>query len=441
MASRSVTDQMGAAMRPELELVLRCARTQFDSATIERVRVLLREDLNWPEVVEYAIRHRVTTTLYEGLAVMGADLISPSGQQLLREKVQVSAKNSLILLREMLRLYQLFEEAQIPAIPYKGPVLASLAYGSFAGREYSDLDFAVPQQYIPEAIAVLLAAGFSAGFDLREAHAGQHGFAPGQYSFTLDKQCIPVELHTERTLRYFPVPLDFQDLNRRMICVEIAGRSLRTFSVEDTLVMLCVHGAKHFWDRLAWIVDVAKLISVQPVDWALSMRIAAQAKSTRVLLLGLYLAHDLLGASLPQAVFERAQRDSGVRWLADKVEAQFEGNADAGPGVIPRAVFRLRSRDGIAQGMRHTMRLAMSPTESDRQIMSLPRALAPLYVLMRPLRLLREYGLGFRRRLKPNLAINDPKPQKVVGDLPTKGPAQKRAVDPVEPSRKDDPEA
>ena len=86
--------------------------------------------------------------------------------------------------------------------------------------------------------------------------------------------------------------------------------------------------------------------------------------------------------------------------------------------------------------MRHTLRLAMSPTESDRQMMSLPRALAPLYVLMRPLRLLREYGLGFRQRLKPTLASSGPKPKEVVEDLPTKGPARECAVDPIEPSKK-----
>jgi len=36
-------------------------------------------------------------------------------------------------------------------------------------------------------------------------------------------------------------------MSRRFITVEISGRKMRTFSVEDTLVMLCVHGAKHFW--------------------------------------------------------------------------------------------------------------------------------------------------------------------------------------------------
>jgi len=72
--------------------------------------------------------------------------------------------------------------------------------------------------------------------------------------------------------------------------------------------MLCVHGTKHFWDRLAWIVDVAELITAQPVDWEESLQIAAGMKSTRVLLLGLYLAHEWLGAALPQPVLERAQR-------------------------------------------------------------------------------------------------------------------------------------
>lgn len=64
-----------------------------------------------------------------------------------------------------------------------------------------------------------------------------------------------------------------------------------------TAVILCVHGVKHFWDRLAWVFDVAKLITVQKVDWVLLPQIAAEMKSTRVTLLGLYLANDLFGRS------------------------------------------------------------------------------------------------------------------------------------------------
>lgn len=66
--------------------------------------------------------------------------------------------------------------------------------------------------------------------------------------------------------------------------------------------MLSVHGAKHFWERLNWLLDVAELTAGQPVDWHLTIRIAAKLKSTRLLLLGLYLAHELMDAPLPQIV-------------------------------------------------------------------------------------------------------------------------------------------
>jgi hypothetical protein len=180
--------------------------------------------------------------------------------------------------------------------------------------------------------------------------------------------------------------------------IEIGGPRLRTFSIEDTLVRLCVHGAKHFWERLGWVLDIAKLATAREVDWALLAQIAAKMKSTRVLLLGLYLAHDLFDAPLPGHVLEEISRDHTVQALAQKVYEQYAGIADPSSGVLPRAVFRVRLRDGIGQGLRHTLRLAMSPTESDRETVRLPRWLAPLYMLVRPWRLLREYGSGLKRR-------------------------------------------
>jgi len=59
----------------------------------------------------------------------------------------------------------------------------------------------------------------------------------------------------------------------------------------------------------------------------------------------------------------------------------------------------------------------MRPTERDRQTTRLPRFLAPLYMLARPWRLLREYGLGFQRRPKLDLAIYDPTPKEVVDEM------------------------
>jgi putative nucleotidyltransferase-like protein len=396
----SLDPHRGNQLRPELELILWCARTNLDEAAAARIRALVDRGLNWPDVVAIALQHHVVSFLHENLTLAAAERVPTVWLDTMRQQARKSAGLALLLLSELLRIHESFSAEQFPFIPYKGPVLSWLAYRSLTGRMFIDLDFVTKQDNIPRATHLLEAAGFSPKFRPQEELAGRSGQAPGQYPFFREATRTQVELHTEQTLRYFPVPLDLDKMSRRFITVEISGRKMRTFSVEDTLVMLCVHGAKHFWDRLAWIVDLAELIKSQPVGWGSAMQIATDMKSTRVFLLGLYLAHELLGAALPQPVLERAREDSNVRWLADKVRAQLEGKADASPGVIPRALFRLRSHDGIGDGMRHMLRLTMSPTERDRQTIRLPRALAPFYVLVRPLRLLREHGLGFRQRRK-----------------------------------------
>jgi len=387
-----------SAARAELEINLCCARALIDPAAMERVRSLIRAGLNWPDVVAIAERHRLTAAVLETIAGAAQDLISPEQFDALRRGAAPSRASGMALLRELLQLHPLFEAAQIPIIPYKGPLLAWIAYGSFIRREYQDLDFVVEQKYIPDVVALLKSAGYQPQFDAREAHARHDGIAPGQYAFLSQPQKIIVEVHTERTLRYFPTPIDLQTLSSRLLTVEIGSQRLRTFSLEDTLVMLCVHGAKHFWERLGWVLDIAKLAMIRKMDWTSVRRIAAKLESTRVLLLGLYLAHDVFGAPLPAELLDEIARDKVVPELAEVVYEQYAGISERSTGALPRAMFRFRMRDGIAQGVRHTLRLAMSPTESDRQTVRLPRWLTPLYAFVRPWRLLREYGSGLRRR-------------------------------------------
>src|SRR5580700_7213804 len=336
---RAMTEVRGwrncpGAARPELELNLYCGRALLDPAAKERVRLLIRNGLKWPDVLAIADRHRLSPVVYEIIAGAAGDLISTEQLHELREATARSTAAGMALLHELLRLHPLFEAAQIPVIPYKGPLLAWIAYGSFIRREYSDLDFAVEQKYIPDVVAVLKANGYRPQFDPREAHAGHDRSAPGQYSFLSHPQKILAEFHTERTLRYFPIPINFQDLTSRLMTVEIGEQHVRTFSIEDTLVMLCVHGAKHFWERLGWVLDIAKLATAQEVNWTLVTQIAAKMESTRVLRLGLYLSHDLFGAPLPGQLLEEICRDRTVQELAEKVYEQYAGISDPGAGVL-----------------------------------------------------------------------------------------------------------
>jgi hypothetical protein len=385
-------------MRPEQELILCCIRAREDAANRERVCALLCGELNWTEVIGLAMQHRIAPFAYERLMAADAAAVPAAQQEALRSAASHSARSSLVLLQELIRLHDLFSSEQLPLIPHKGPVLAWLAYRNFTRREFTDLDFLVPQRSIPQATALMRRAGYRAEFDLREAHDGKDGFTPGQYLFVREEHALQVELHTERTLRYFPVELDIADMSRRLIPLEIASHTIHILSIEETLVMLCVHGAKHFWERLSWILDIAELITAQPVDWERALDAAEKLQSTRLLLLGLDLAHEMLAAPLPQSVLEKINEDSNVFWLAKRVRESYEGVSDVSANVMSRTAFRIRSRDALAQGVFHMLRLATVPTERDLAMVRLPGVLAPLYVLLRPWRLLREHGVGLRRR-------------------------------------------
>ena len=87
--------------------------------------------------------------------------------------------------------------------------------------------------------------------------------------------------------------------------IQVAGQSVRTLSPEDLLIYLCVHGTKHRWERLTWIADVAELVqSSGDIDWQTTIERSTALGSLRVVLLGLYLSHAVLGTRLPSRVHD-----------------------------------------------------------------------------------------------------------------------------------------
>src|SRR5580704_3137056 len=101
------------ATRPELEINLCCGRALIHSAAKERVRLLIRNGLNWPDVVAVAERHRLSPVVYEVIAGAAEELISPEQLDVLRAATASTTAAGMALLRELLRLHRIFEAARI----------------------------------------------------------------------------------------------------------------------------------------------------------------------------------------------------------------------------------------------------------------------------------------------------------------------------------------
>jgi hypothetical protein len=172
---------------------------------------------------------------------------------------------------------------------------------------------------------------------------------------------------------------------------------------EDLLLALCAHGAKHFWARLGWICDVSELIGAQnDIVWPRVLTRARMLGSERMLLLGLFLARDLLGAQPPEAVFHEAQSDARVRSLAAQVKAWLPLEEDPPTGALPSMRFHLAVRERLHDRIRYCLEGGLRPSYADWQFLPLPDPLFSLYYLIRPIRIMWQ-GLGRAQRRGPKI--------------------------------------
>jgi Uncharacterised nucleotidyltransferase len=120
-----------------------------------------------------------------------------------------------------------------------------------------------------------------------------------------------------------------ESLVRRDAVNEVFGgerstKGIATFSVEDLLPILCIHGAKDFWKLLSSIADIFELVqALSGLDWDDVLRPAKSIKARRMISLGLLLAADILDAPVPPEIAGRTRAKSWRRLLLRKCRPGF----------------------------------------------------------------------------------------------------------------------
>jgi len=370
----------------EWPLLLECASPQPD---LRRIAELARP-ADGPRLLALAEDHGVTGHLAARLRELDASFVPAETLQALRERQRAQTFVSLRMTAELFRLLDRFAGQAISAMVVKGPVLAVQAYGDPAMRSYGDLDLLVRQRDIRSATELMLADDYRAHVPLSAIDAGK---IPGQYLFSKPDSNLLVEMHNDFTLRYFPRRLPIEKFFERQIRVPLDGRGAPALSVEDELVLICIHGAKHLWERLIWIADVAALVNRQTgIDWERATESAREVGAERMVHTGLQLAEDLLRMQLPGKVSGQIHGDTVATRLARQVQKWLPAAGDAPPGLFERAAFRLRMRGGLVAAPAYLLRLSLSPTEEDWQSGAEESSTGFLEALRRPFRLARKYS-------------------------------------------------
>jgi hypothetical protein len=397
-----MTASFHGLVSPEKRLLVCCARTTADPAMVREIRELCATALDWDFVVNESAVNSILPLVARHISGVAADLAPPGRVDRLTKAARANALRCLTLTAELVKIEELLRAAGLPAMPYKGPVIAAQAYGDLALREFEDLDIIVRQRDMGRVDEIVKNLGYRPNHEWRFDSSASSAVVPGEYDYRDEARGLIMEFHTEITLRHFPVRPDLDEMSRRLVPVMLSGHEIRTFAPEDTLVLLCIHGSKDFWERLSWIADISEFVRSRPqLDWDAVFRRADQWRAGRMLSLGLALAARLLGARLPQQIATRVERDSVAVALASEI-AQRRLMREAGErDAAERFHFRRRMVAGGLAGWRYSVRLTTQPADEDIAAMQLPRPLAPLYALLRPFRLLRQYRPAGGRPERP----------------------------------------
>jgi hypothetical protein len=378
--------QTAASLHAEWTLLLECAKPRTEPSALT---AHLSSHLQWPSLVTLAEDHGTLGLTAARLLTDQQTAIPPGALERIRSWRRHQALFTLNLTAEMFRLFARFADSGIQALVIKGPVLSLRCYGDSALRQYGDLDLIIRDKDILRASELMIALGYEPRIPLDAIKSGK---IPGEYVFRHSRNQLLVEFHTEFTFRYHPRPLPIEKLFARHVLVPFDGNAVPGLSLEDEFVLISIHGAKHFWERLIYIADIAAFVSNQPLDWDRLFSAAQEVAAQRMVQAALGLAANLLDAPLPQQIAAAVRADSAVAPLVKQITRWLPAAGSAPPGVLERALFRIRMRGGFGAGIPYLLRLSLSPTEEDWVSGEEHKRHWFLDALGRPFRLAKKYG-------------------------------------------------
>ena len=390
----------------ETELIIECSQTAINSAKFDRIAYLLSQSPDWNYIFKIANRNAILPLVSWNLLQNFEHLIPDEFRELIHKDFQEHTRNNMFLTGKLVEIINLFQSNDIAIVPFKGPILAIRAYGNLALRQFIDLDILIPILHLEKAVKLLTEAGYIP-LNLQRLDNLKRKKDVG---FISEDERVRVEMHWKLSGRHFSMPLEMNQLWHQLETVKLAGMDVSAFSFNTLLIYLCLHGARHSWERFGWICDINELVRAESdVDWRQVFNEAKRLGCESVLGLGLYLAYDFFGLKISTPKWQEIEDDQIIKELARQIRSRIFADKPATLEIGDRYLYHLKLKEKWTDKWKlHLhynywyLKIIFSPNEIDKGLFHLPSWLSPLYYVLRPPRLLYSYLLKPKTRVAKN---------------------------------------
>lgn len=374
---------MTGRVRAEEALLLACATWERSSTRTMQVRAATG-NADWERFLGLARDHRLVPHVHRQIALLD-DVVPATIRAMLHDETRAIGLRSLLMARQLAEIADAFERADVSVIAFKGPALSLAAYGDLGARSSMDLDIVVTPPALNRARSLLHTLGYESRARMSPSQERTLQRSFGHYVYTRDAGPSPVELHWSFSSARYPWTLPPADVVRRATRVAIGEAGVPAPDVHDDVILQAMHGARHQWEQLEWLVVFSERLSPR-ASWAPDPRVllerAAAQRSTGAFLLGVWLADHLIGAAVPAALHALARDDATVVRLGREIVDRFYRGAPPYTAAENRA-FCLDLIETPGARVRFLADEVFLPTMREWELVQLPEPLLPLYVPIR----------------------------------------------------------
>lgn len=374
----------------EDRLLLLSARTELSEEIELEISSLLKQKVDWDYLIKRSKKHKLTPLLYWNLNILDLESVPHEVMGELRSFFDINARKNLLLSSELIKILNCFESNEVCAINFKGPSLALLAYNNLALREFIDIDIVVHRSDMVKVSRLMDQMGYVLESLPEKMDESIYFKTQTEHKFVGKKSGVVIEIHTRLQGHFFQFPTspNFMYENDSLNRVKINNYEFKTFSDENLLLLLTIHGARHNWSRISWICDVSELIQHHDINWSEVVDNAKKLGVMRILLIKLSLVNDLFGVSIPKQFINLLDDDNVSKICLQIKERLFRENPDP-LSILKRTSIDLKKRENLELRLMDVVNSIFKPTYEDFKEFPLPSGLFFLYYIIRPFLLIR----------------------------------------------------
>ncbi|USY56165.1 nucleotidyltransferase family protein [Bacillus sp. 1780r2a1] len=352
----------------ELKLLIQLVKSKNELKDIGQL-----QNIDWRLFLDLVHHHRCQPIIYLKLKDMPQTIVPLEIIQALQQTYTKNTFKMLQLSGEMEQISKLFAENEVKTLFLKGPALAHHLYGDISLRTSKDLDVLVRETDLDKVDALLLASGYvkdGAPSLLNGTKRKTH-----HVEYVHSQKKIQIEIHWR--LHNPPVKEpSFDELWQRKSRSALTSSPVFFLGEEDLFLHLVVHGARHGWFRLRWLVDMDKVFQ-KKLDYQQVKVLMKKLGYAHLVGQAMILSSQLLNTPVNKELKATTEGSRPTK-LAEKAYVYICDSKE-----ITSIISYLLSLKSPVQKVGYLMTVAY-PSYKDAKLLPLPKPLHFLYFLLRP---------------------------------------------------------